>query len=68
MFKDSYGNALIPWLTSSFEDIYVVDIRYFKKNAVKYIKNVGATDVLFAMNTFSATGGNCKQIEKIRRQ
>lgn len=68
VFKDSYGNALIPWLTSSFEDIYVVDIRYFKTNAVKYIKNVGATDVLFAMNTFSATGGNCKQIEKIRRQ
>ena len=68
VFKDSYGNALIPWLTSSFEDIYVVDIRYFRKNAVNYIKNVEATDVLFAMNTFSATGGNSKQIEKIRMQ
>lgn len=68
VFKDSYGNALIPWLTSSFEHIYVIDIRYFKRNAVQYLREVGATDVLFAMNTFSATGGNCKQIDRIRRQ
>ena len=68
VFKDSYGNALIPWFTSSFENIYVIDIRYFKKNAVKYLQQVGATDVLFAMNTFSATGGNSKKIDRIRRQ
>ena len=68
IFKDSYGNALVPWLTSSFEDIYVIDIRYFKPNAIQYLKDVGATDVLFVMNTFSATGGNCKKIEQIRTQ
>lgn len=68
IFKDSYGNALVPWLTSSFENIYVVDLRYFTPNAITYIQQVGATDVLFAMNTFSATGGNAKHIETLRIQ
>ena len=68
VIKDSYGNALIPWLTSSFEEITVIDMRYFTKNAISYLKEIGATDVLFAMNTFSAIGGNAKKIEQIRTQ
>ena len=68
MIKDSYGNALVPYLTHSFTDIYVLDMRYFERNAVDFIKNAGATDVLFAMNTFSATGGNSEQLEVLRKQ
>ncbi len=64
--KDSYGNALIPWLTSSFEDIYVVDMRYFDVNAVEQFTKWRITDLLFAMNTFSATGDNFENIERIR--
>ena len=56
IFKDSYGNALVPCLTSSFENIYVCDMRYFELNAIDFCKQVGCTDLLFAMNTFSATG------------
>lgn len=66
--KDSYGNALVPCLTGSFEDIYVVDMRYFDVNAIIQFKEWGITDLLFAMNTFSATGGNFECIEKIRTQ
>jgi len=58
IFKDSYGNAPMPLLTSSFENIYLCDIRYFDLNAIKFIKDVGATDVLFTMCTFSAMGDN----------
>ena len=58
IFKDSYGNALMPLLTSSFENIYLCDMRYFDINAADFIKNAGATDVLFTMCTFSAMGGN----------
>lgn len=68
IIKDSYGNALVPWLTSSFEHIYVVDLRYFEQNIITYIQDVGATDVLFAMNTFSATGGNAKHINTLMNQ
>lgn len=58
IFKDSYGNALPSLLTSSFENIYLCDIRYFNPNAASFIKQVGATDVLFAMCSYSAVGGN----------
>lgn len=66
VFKDCYGNAEIPFLTSGFEEIYVCDIRYFDLNAVEFIKEHGITDVLFTMCTFSATGANCEYIETIR--
>ncbi|MBQ3566662.1 MAG: hypothetical protein IJA12_05730 [Oscillospiraceae bacterium] len=68
VIKDSYGNALIPCLTGSFEEIYVIDVRYFDVNAVSYFKEKGITDLLFAMNTFSATGSNFEGIEQIRTQ
>ena len=66
VFKDSYGNALAPVLTSSFENIYMCDIRYFDLNAISFIKDVGATDVLFAMCTYSAVGVNHDHIEANR--
>lgn len=58
IFKDSYGNALLPMLTGSFENIYLCDIRYFELNAAEFIRSVQATDLLFAMCSFSAVGGN----------
>ncbi len=58
IFKDSYGNALLPFLTSSFENIYLCDMRYFDINAADFINEVEATDVLFAMCTYSAVGVN----------
>ena len=69
VFKDSYGNAEIPFYMNSFEEIYVCDIRYFDINAVEFIKEQGVTDLLFSMCTFSAAGVNCeKYMEKIRTQ
>lgn len=65
IIKDSYGNAMVPCLTQSFEEIWVVDMRFFKPGVIDFIKEKGITDVLFAMNTFSATGGNSKKLESI---
>jgi len=62
IFKDSYGNALLPFLTSSFENIYICDVRYFDLNAKSFIESVNATDVLFAMCTYSAVGQNREYI------
>lgn len=63
VFKDSYGNAEIPFYMNSFEQIYVCDVRFFPLNAIDFIKEHGVTDVLFTMNTFSAAGGNADGIE-----
>lgn len=54
ILKDSYGNAIPGYLFYSFEDIYVVDFRYFNKNLKKYVKDNKVTDILFANNTFNA--------------
>ncbi|MDE5583556.1 MAG: hypothetical protein K2J08_07620 [Ruminococcus sp.] len=64
IFKDSYGNALLPVLTGSFENIYLCDVRYFDRNAIKFINEVRATDVLFAMCTYSAVGENRQHISE----
>lgn len=64
IFKDSYGNALLPFLTSSFENIYLCDIRYFQLNAKSFIEQIEATDVLFAMCTYSAVGSNREYISQ----
>lgn len=58
IFKDSYGNALLPFLVGSFENIYLCDIRYFNLNAVSFAEEVECTDMLFAMCTYSAVGPN----------
>lgn len=68
VIKDSYGNALIPWLTSSFEEIYVVDMRFFELNFVQFARQQGITDILFAMNSFSANGDNAQKMETILTQ
>jgi hypothetical protein len=68
IFKDSYGNALVPFLTQSFENIYVCDIRYFDLNAIEFCQEVGCTDLLFTMNTYSATGSNESYLESNRLQ
>ncbi|MBR4201636.1 MAG: hypothetical protein IKQ91_10280 [Oscillospiraceae bacterium] len=65
VIKDSYGNALIPWLTSSFENIYVVDMRYFQLNIKDFLRQHGMTDIAFCMNTFSANGDNAQKMEDI---
>lgn len=52
--KDSYGNAMAPFLTASFDEVHVVDFRYFEGNLPDYCESQGITDVLFFNNEMSA--------------
>lgn len=52
--KDSYGNAMAPFLTASFDEVHVVDFRYFEDNLPSYCESQGITDVLFFNNEMSA--------------
>jgi hypothetical protein len=65
IFKESYGNALVPFLAQAYDKIYVCDIRYFGLDAVKFCKNVKADDVLFAVCTFTAAGSNGNYAAKL---
>lgn len=56
--KESFGNALVPFLVPNYQNIYVVDYRYYHKIRTGGIpalaREVGAQDVLF-INNISAT-------------
>lgn len=57
MIKDSYGNAMVPFFTNSFEEIWVADVRYFDVNLLNFVREHGVTDVLVSTCSFSCCGG-----------
>jgi hypothetical protein len=50
MIKDSYGNALVPFLTSHYEEIFVADYRSFDSNLIRFIMRHNINDLLFLHN------------------
>ena len=66
LVKDSYGDALPPFFTGSFEEIYVVDMRYFQLNLVDFVEEHGITDLLFSCCSYSAVGPNSDNLDSMR--
>lgn len=54
IIKDSFGNALPEFLFGSFEELHIIDSRYFIHNVKDFVKENGITDLLFANNAFHA--------------
>lgn len=52
VIKDSYGNAVCPFLALHFEDVLVVDYRSFNFNLVDFARQNKITDLIFIHNTF----------------
>jgi hypothetical protein len=50
--KDSYGNAFAPFLSAHFEEVYIVDYRYFEGNIKELVKKYGITDIIFSHNIY----------------
>lgn len=57
LLKDSFGNAIPGYLFYSFEEIHIVDARYFTRNIVEYVKQNSITDLVFGNNVAFATSG-----------
>lgn len=53
--KDSYANALIPWLINDYGRVVVIDPRSFGGSYVEEIKRYGASKVLFENYILSTT-------------
>ncbi|MBE6932968.1 MAG: hypothetical protein E7464_06295 [Ruminococcaceae bacterium] len=68
VIKDSYGNAEIPFYTSSFEQVFVADMRYLERNLPNFIEAMGITDVLFSMCSYSVVGGNADNLMNLITQ
>ena len=65
VIKDSFGNALAPFLIAGFEEVHMFDIRNFEKNALKYIETYGITDVAFALSAFTVAGTKRNNITRL---
>lgn len=69
ILKDSFGNAIPGYLFGSFEEIHVVDCRYFTKNIADYVRSNGITDVVFANNLgHSGSARTCNSYRRYLEQ
>ena len=50
LIKDSYANAFVQPALADFEQVHVIDLRYYRKSAYDYIAEYGITDVLVQYN------------------
>jgi hypothetical protein len=50
--KDSYGNAFVPYLAAHFEEVLIVDYRYFNGSIPTLMDTFGVNEILFAHNTY----------------
>lgn len=53
IIKDSFGNAVAPYLALHFGTVYVMDYRYFDVNLPDFVKTNGITAIMFLHNTFA---------------
>lgn len=47
VIKESYGNAVIPFLTDYYEDLYWIDYRYYNGNVIQFVRENGIDDLIF---------------------
>ena len=52
--KESYGNAFVPYLTNNYEEVHVIDFRYFGQSLKSYMQDNDIDEVLFINNVMSA--------------
>ena len=50
LFKDSYANCMVQFLTPYYDKIIMIDARYYSDNAQALVASENVTDVLFLYN------------------
>lgn len=48
--KESFGNALLPFLVDHYSTIYEIDYRYWEGSLTQFAEKKNATDLIFANN------------------
>ena len=61
VIKDSFANSFVPYLLEDYEEIIMLDLRYFSGNVQQTLEEAGTTEVLFLYemtNLLTDTGIN----------
>lgn len=61
--KESYGNAIVPYLAYNYSEVDVIDFRYYSGNLKQLCEQNGITEVLFINGIMSAN--TVLQVEKM---
>ncbi|GAB4476080.1 MAG: DHHW family protein [Thermoflexibacter sp.] len=68
VIKNSYGNPFVLYLTANYEQVWVVDYRYFKGNLLEIFQQYKVDDIIFMGGIFAANEPtHIKKIKKILR-
>lgn len=66
VIKDSFGNAFVPYLSANYDEVHVIDPRYFDMSLSDYCNENEITEVLFVNNvTFCNTASLTDHIKTI---
>lgn len=62
LIKDSFGNSFAPFLTSNYDEVYIVDLRYNSKRLNEIIKEIKFDNILilYSVNNFINDVNFCK--------
>lgn len=61
--KDSFANAFAPYLSANYDEVHLIDYRYWYGDLNDYLKANGIKEVLFLNNTMSAN--TASQVDSI---
>lgn len=53
--KDSFGNAFVPYLANHYDEIYVVDPRYYRRSIKALVSENGISDVMILNYMFGTS-------------
>jgi hypothetical protein len=65
LIRESFAAAMTPFLVENYDEIHIVDFRYFKGDISRLIRETGVTEALF-LNYISAAGSST-QIKRMER-
>ncbi len=54
VIKESFGNAMVPFLTVNYSEVHVIDYRYWKGDISEFAEKNGIDNVIF-LNNISST-------------
>lgn len=62
--KDTFGSAIAPFLASNYDEVHVIDFRYYSGSIKNYCNKKGINNVLFLNGIMSAN--SAAQINKLK--
>ncbi|MDR0357747.1 MAG: hypothetical protein LBH63_05220 [Clostridiales Family XIII bacterium] len=64
VFKESFANAMLPFLAENYEEIHVVDFRYYKGDIEAFLSERAVNEALFL--NYAPAAGSSTQVERLR--